>query len=95
MLVELSERPVEVKDSFANGFIYKDKNGYLETEYLDEYCDDSKILGLLSDLTEEQFAEWVKQGLGLYANYNETVEFGTVIYFLIYTLEELVKLVNT
>lgn len=40
-----------------------------------------RVLGILSDLTEEQFAECVKQGLGLYANYNETVEFGTAMRF--------------
>lgn len=60
VLVELPERPVEVKDSYANGFIYKDKTGYIESEYLEDYCDweDSKLVGILSDLTEEQFAEW-------------------------------------
>lgn len=61
VLVGLSERPVEVKDSYANGFIYKDKKGYIESEYLEDYCDweDSKLVGILSDLTEEQFAECV------------------------------------
>lgn len=61
VLVELSERPVEVKDSYANGFIYKDKTGYIESEYLEDYCDweDSKLVGILSDLTEDQFAECV------------------------------------
>lgn len=59
VLVELEERPAKVQDSFANGFIYTDEKGYIESFYLDDICEDSKLVGILSDLTEEQFAEWV------------------------------------
>lgn len=58
VLVELEERPAKVQDSFANGFIYTDEKGYIESFYLDDICEDSKLVGILSDLTEEQFAEW-------------------------------------
>lgn len=61
VLVELPERPINVEDSFANGFIYTDNTGYIESFYLDDYCIDSKCLGILSDLTEEQFAECVER----------------------------------
>jgi len=60
VLVELSDTPIKVEDSFANGFIYTEKDGYLETFYLDDICLDSKCLGLLSNLTEEQFTELVQ-----------------------------------
>lgn len=78
VFVELPERPVEVKDSYANGFIYKDKTGYIESEYLEDYCDweDSKLVGILSDLTEEQFAECVDSdghyGIIMFRNYKQT-----------------------
>lgn len=82
VLVEMSERPVEVKDIYANGFIYKDKTGYIESEYLEDYCDweDSKLVGILSALTEEQFAECVDKVFfssgSIYKNYKTLMGLG-------------------
>lgn len=60
VLVELEDAPIKVWDSFANGFIYTEIDGYIETFYLDDICLDSKCMGLLSNITEEQFAECVE-----------------------------------
>lgn len=58
-LVELSERPIEVIYVPAKGFAYKLAGSKFLSKYIRGVPHDCKIVGILSDLTEEQFAECV------------------------------------
>ena len=77
MVVELPEGATDVRESYANGFIYKLADGYICSWYADEdaQLDGTwQIVGMLPEVTEEQAGSMVQhkvwgQERGLYRNY--------------------------